>query len=147
MKVSEQSKRQLRRFLVTGTSSVLLDLTVYALVSTIGTSREFAKAWGYLVGLTLGFVLNKKWTFESRADGRREALSYVVLYAITFFINVVTNSASIVFFQNQVSPRIGVVLAFLLATGITTILNFLGMRFIIFRRGIVEKHHASHVDV
>ena len=58
-------------------------------------------------------------------------MAFVVLYAVTLVVNIMINSAVIETVGTGLS-----VLAFLVATGTTTILNFLGMRLVAFRAGI-----------
>ena len=132
-------KRHLGRFLVVGCSSVAVDLLVYAGLMAVGCPRELAKGAGYLAGMVLGFVLNKRWTFGSRRAAGGEAVTYVVLYAVTFVVNVAVNGWMAQTAASLMPSQIALVTAFLVATAVTTVLNFLGMRFITFRRGIRER--------
>ena len=84
----------------------------------------------YLAGMALGFVANKLWTFESRAASAKEPVLYVGLYAATLAANVLTHAAAL----EVLGPAHGG-WAFLLATGLTTVLNFVGMRWLVFTSG------------
>ena len=124
--------QHLTRFLVMGSASVLTDFGVYWLLGTrAGFSREFGKGLSYLSGVLIGFVGNKYWTFESRRKSWTEPASYLAIYAITLLVNIGVNRLALTWLGADKTLD-----AFLVATGITTVLNFLGMRFITFRRGI-----------
>ncbi|MCI0492903.1 MAG: GtrA family protein [Planctomycetes bacterium] len=139
--VSETGK-QLRRFLVVGVLSVLVDLAAYsALRNGLSAGTNLAKAISYLAGVVVGFVLNKRWTFESARKNWAEPASYLALYAVTLGVNVACNYA--------VLKLLGMdhwLIAYLAATGVTTVLNFLGMRAVTFRRGIADRREAHAVS-
>jgi putative flippase GtrA len=125
----------LRRFLVVGTLAVLVDGSVYyALAAGLNFGTSIAKAVSYLAGVAVGFLLNKRWTFASARPAPGEAATYLALYAVTLGVNVVCNRAMLALVGVEWSA-----LAFLVATGVTTALNFLGMRLVTFRKGINER--------
>ena len=130
--------RHIRRFLVVGGLSVGVDLAIYAGLSSLGLCVPLAKGISYVCGMGLGFVLNKTWTFQSRHDARSEAILYACLYVATLGINVLANQLLLAVLGSRISPGWAGSAAFLVATGLTTVLNYLGMRFVAFRRGITE---------
>ncbi|MCG6154649.1 GtrA family protein [Rubinisphaera margarita] len=127
-----------------GGLSVLTDLAVYVLLVQIGVGSHAAKATSYVSGMTVGYIGNKLWTFESSRRSADEPIAYAILYCLTLGVNVVVNAACLSAFDERLSPPASRGLAFLLATGLTTILNFLGMRFVTFRSGIAQRR--SRVD-
>lgn len=130
-----QTRRQLARFLVVGSSSVGIDFAVYSLLAGgLGWPADGAKGLSYLAGVVVGFFGNKWWTFESARRSAGEPIAYLALYAMTLLVNVACNWAVLVVLGPQ---RTG--WAFLFATGVTTVLNFLGMKFVTFRRGIDQR--------
>jgi len=131
-------RRQLSRFVIVGLLCVATDGVVYAVAGRCGLSQDLAKGVGYLAGMALGFVLNKAWTFGSRRAAGSEAATYVALYAITLLVNIGLNHATLTVIAGRLVPSAAAALAFLVATGVTTVLNYLGMRYITFRRGIAE---------
>lgn len=130
-----ETRKQLRRFLIVGSICVLVDLGVYsALTEGTGLAISASKALSYLAGIVVGFMLNKRWTFESSRRTWHEAITYFALYAATLGVNVGCN--------RLVLSVIGAdhrTLAFLMATGLTTVLNFIGMRLVTFRHGIADR--------
>ena len=89
---ASETGKQLRRFIVVGTLSVLTDLSLYyALIASVTDAATFAKAMSYLGGVLVGFVLNKQWTFESKRRKWTEPASYVALYTVTLGVNIACN--------------------------------------------------------
>ncbi|MCA9133935.1 MAG: GtrA family protein, partial [Planctomycetales bacterium] len=122
-------RTQALRFLFVGGSSVAIDLAVY--MALVGTLQPLsAKAISYIAGMLFGFVGNKFWTFESRRKSVSEPLVYTVLYAVTLAVNVGLNSLCLALLAGIQTPEpLARFLAFLLATGTTTVLNFVGLKY------------------
>lgn len=139
--VSEE-RRHLVRFLVVGVLCVGIDLGCYAGLVVLGFAVPVAKGVGYIAGMILGFVLNKTWTFGSRRSASGEAVAYILLYALTFAVNIAVNSGVLATARVLLPGTWPAIAAFLAATGLTTALNFLGMRFVAFRKGIAERRVA-----
>jgi putative flippase GtrA len=131
---AQENKRQIVRFLVVGCVSVAVDLVCYMFLGTIlFFATSVAKGISYLAGMAVGFVGNKYWTFGSARRSASEPVTYAVLYVVTLAVNIGVNSAVLGITGGWKAP------AFLLATAITTVLNFLGMRLITFREGIQDR--------
>lgn len=117
--------KELQRFLIVGFSAVGADGLVYfALINTLDTN--LSKMISFVSGSVLAFLLNKFWTFENSAPVRVQILKFSILYISTLFVNNYTNSAFLNMFGNTV-------FAFLVATGVSTVLNFLGQKFWVFK--------------
>lgn len=109
---------------------VAIDFVIYRLlVSTAGYQNDFAKAAGYLAGLVFGFGLNKLWTFESKQARLSEPLIYLAIYSVTFVLNLCLNRAVLTLLGSE-----AMILAFLFATGVSTVCNFVGLRLVAFRK-------------
>ncbi|MFM2090135.1 MAG: hypothetical protein RLZZ127_624 [Planctomycetota bacterium] len=141
--MAEDGRRHLGRFAVVGLLSVATDLGVYAGSAAAGLPRDPAKGLGYLAGMGLGFILNKAWTFGSLRPAAGELLLYGLVYATTFAVNILVNRGILLGLDGVAAPGAVAAAAFLAATGTTTILNYLGMRHIAFRRGIRERRAAE----
>ena len=120
--------KELLRFLVGGGSAVLTDFISYRLLLAAGVPTDAAKAVSYVLGAAVGFVINKLWTFRSRAFSISEILKYIVLYTCSALVNTLVNKLVLRLFGINL-------LAFLAATGVSTVLNFLGQKFFVFRKG------------
>ena len=133
----QENRRQIRRFLVIGLISVTTDYLVYLfLCGPLFLITSVAKGLSYVAGMAVGYAGNKYWTFGSTRRSAAEPVAYVAVYAVTLVVNIMVNSA--------VLGTLGwSLLAFLVATATTMVLNFLGLRFIAFRTGIQERIAAE----
>ena len=127
MKFGTIKKKELLRFLVGGGSAVVIDFVTYRLLMLAGLGRSLSKAASYVLGAAVGFVINKRWTFESKEFSPGEILRYIVLYAFTAGANTLVNKAVLFIIPSEL-------FAFLCATGMSTVLNFLGQKFFVFRK-------------
>lgn len=125
MTVNKIRKRELLRFLVGGGSAVLVDYITYKSFMTIGFDRNIAKGISFICGSAVGFVINKRWTFESSGFKKNEIIKYIVLYSCTAYINAMVNKMVLLVIPMET-------FGFLCATGVSTILNFLGQKYFVF---------------
>jgi len=119
--------KELLRFLVGGGSAVLVDYTGYRFLLFLNVDLFIAKAVSFICGAIVGFIINKLWTFESKKFVKEEILKYIILYSITALINTGVNKVVLELLGLQL-------FAFLCATGVSTLLNFLGQKFFVFYR-------------
>ena len=120
------NKQEILKFLVGGGTAVIVDFFTYKIFMVLGLERTIAKTLSFICGSIVGFIINKYWTFKSPKFQIKEILKYTVLYILTAFINFQVNKYTLLLFGNEM-------FAFLCATGVSTILNFLGQKFLIFR--------------
>ena len=120
-------KKEILKFLVGGGTAVIIDFLVYKILMIVGIERTIAKTISFICGSIVGFIINKYWTFKSPKFQIKEILKYTILYIITAFINSQVNKYTLLLFGSEF-------FAFLCATGVSTILNFLGLKFLIFTR-------------
>lgn len=123
-------RTQLTRFVLTGGFSSVIDFSLYQLMLILGLALTPAKAIGFVAGTATAYAINRRWTFRSAA-GSRAVGAVFGLYAVTFVVQVGLNAVLV----GVLPPtwwRIG--LAFVLAQGVATTINFLVQRLLIFRR-------------
>jgi len=124
-------QRELAIFLVVGASTVFVDFIIYrGILGFQFMEVDMAKATGFLVGTLFAYFANRFWTFGHKSHITGSAWRFSALYLSTLGANVLINALALklladvaAFFQ----------LAFLLATGVSACLNFLGMKFFVFR--------------
>ena len=121
--------RQARRFLVVGTTTVGIDLASYSLCLALGLAIDPAKGIGFVTGTIFAYLANRHWTFSPEGGLARMAV-FALLYLSTLAINVGANAAII---WALGGGRVSLGAAFLVATGLSATLNFLGMKFLVFR--------------
>jgi putative flippase GtrA len=120
---------QLTRFLLVGGVSALVDYGSYQLLLWLGVWVHLAKALSFIAGTTTAYLLNRRWTF--RAPGSRARFAgFVALYATTFCLNVGVNALAL--YLLPPSPW-EITIAFVIAQGTATTVNFLVLRGLIFR--------------
>lgn len=119
--------KELLRFLVGGGSAVITDYIIYKLLLLENLDTSVAKLISFICGSIVGFIINKLWTFESKRFSKEEIFKYIGLYTITAIANGWINNIVLYLFAIQG-------FAFLCATGVSTILNFLGQKFFVFKK-------------
>jgi putative flippase GtrA len=119
-----QIKRELNKFLFAGLAAVGTDLLVYYLLLNL-LSTEVSKGISFIIGSVVAFVINKYWTFKKPKKSYKEMIRFGVLYLTTLGLNVMTNK--IVLDYSDI-----VLVSFIVATGISTILNFVGQKWWVF---------------
>lgn len=128
---------QAARFTTSGVAAAILDLAVTWLLQIgVGiTGTLVARTAGWVCGTLLAYYLNRRWTFGAKASTRRFSLTMVV-YGLTYLANIAIYEALFPFFDNRIglNMNISLVLAFIGAQAVATILNFVIQRAIIFRR-------------
>lgn len=127
MDFKEIKCKELLRFLVGGGSAVVVDFIGYRLLVALGVDMSVSKAVSYVLGAAVGFVINKFWTFECKELSANEIVRYVILYLCSAMINAGVNFVVMKLFQVTL-------LAFLCATAVSTIINFLGQKFYVFSK-------------
>lgn len=118
--------KEILKFLVGGGSAVIVDALFYAILKAY-IDFSVAKAISYVLGAFVGFIINKLWTFESKKFKVAEIYKYIILYACSALVNTGVNK-----FVIWIIPS--TVFAFLCATGTSTVMNFLGQKFLVFRK-------------
>jgi putative flippase GtrA len=122
--------RQVQRFLIVGFTTVAIDFAVYRSLLALDTPTALAKGIGFIAGTVFAYFANRLWTFD-RARGRRDVFTlFLGLYLSTLAINVGVNNGVIAILEDA---EIGLLLGFLVATGTSATLNFVGMRMIVFK--------------
>lgn len=125
-------KREFGIFLIVGSLTVLVDFGAYRSLVWLGVMGvDIAKAIGFLAGTLFAYFGNRFWTFGHKSHTTPGSLwRFAVLYGSTLGANVLVNSLALKLFADATAA---VHLAFLLATGISATLNFLGMKIFVFK--------------
>lgn len=121
---------QVWRFLVTGGLSAIVDFGLYVLLyRVLGMQPDLAKTLGWITGTTTAYLLNRRWTFQAPPSQAR-LIAVWALYITTFLIQVGLNHLFLRVFDYS---AIGVVIAFVIAQGTATVINFTIQRAVIFK--------------
>lgn len=124
-------RRELVIFLIVGVAAVLVDfLTYHGLVNFQVMEVDIAKLTGFLTGTIFAYFGNRFWTFSQRSRAKGSAWRFATLYAFTLGANVLTNAISLKLLADM---TLAFQVAFVLATGVSASLNFLGLRLFVFK--------------
>lgn len=119
-------KKQVYRFFIAGVSAVIIDFIIYYILINY-IDHSYSKIISFFCGSIASYVINKFWTFEEKKRSFKELLKFLVLYTTTLCINVIVNK--IVLDCTNI-----VLLGFLFATGTSTVLNFIGQKWWVFKK-------------
>ena len=126
-------RKEARIFLVVGTLTVLVDFLVYHLFLWVGGAYALAKATGFIGGTIFAYFVNRRWTFGHTQHLPNSAVRFALLYAATLGANVIINAGVL---KITLASPWGVHIAFLVATGVSALLNFFGMKFFVFKHRV-----------
>lgn len=122
------------RFVLAGTLSAVVDFGILVVLMHFGMHHTPAKAISFVCGTATAYGINRRWTFQAGPSTRR-FLSVMVLYGVTFFVQVGLFSVLFPLLQSwSLSLIVVQVSAFVVAQGVATTLNFVVQRALIFRR-------------
>jgi putative flippase GtrA len=81
--------RPLGRFLGVGAANTLIGLgVIYACKRLLGFGDVLANVSGYAVGLMIGFLLNRHWTFGHTGNVRVAALRFLAVFGVAYSVNL-----------------------------------------------------------
>ena len=124
---------ELRKFLLVGITSVLVDLIIYYFLFKIGIYISFAKAISFLIGTVYSYFFNKIWTFRA-IGGKKIFFKFIFVYLIALNINIFINKFIIDLISFDYYMRI--IIAFLISTIISAIFNFVCIKKFVFKRRV-----------
>lgn len=130
------------------------EILSFIIIGILGTATDFglywwwhhyapysvAKIFSYICGSCVAYLLNKFITFQQKQHSTAEIIRFAVLYASSMGINVTANSIFIWLlihffpFSAQNYLHLILIFSFLAATTISTLINFIGQRFWVFKR-------------
>jgi putative flippase GtrA len=124
---------QLVRFVLTGGLSAIVDFGLLVILMWFGLGHRPAKALSFLAGTTTAYLINRRWTFRASPSARR-FFAVVTLYGLTFGLQVGLFSVLFEWLTDAGIRRLVVqFIAFVIAQGVATAVNFLVQRFVIFK--------------
>ena len=137
-------QKQLIKFTLIGVLAVLVDLTCYYIFLNVLPENlrfgfdieDLSKAMSFLCGMSVTYTLNKLWTWKSKTKSKKRVLNFTILYGSSLLINVITNSTTLdLLHEVEILKNLDYkyLIAFIVATGISASVNFIGQKFWVFR--------------
>tara|TARA_Y100000768_G_C23986735_1_gene689343 strand:- start:1922 stop:2317 length:396 start_codon:yes stop_codon:yes gene_type:complete len=116
------------RFLIVGICSVSIDFFFYYLIIYLDLlDPNHSKRISFIIGAIFAFYANRHYVFRIDEKKISQYLMFSFLYFISFILNSLVHDY-ILLMSNLT------LLSFLCATFVSTVTNFLGQKFIIFKK-------------
>ena len=114
------------KFIFIGTMTTAIDFIIYMLLSQ-QLPLSLSKSISMLCSSVFSYIFNKIWSFHNK---NKTTLSYLMKFYFTLSINMLINVNMNQFIYNRYGTKI---IAFITATGCSTIANFLLQKYWVFK--------------
>ncbi|HEY9776119.1 MAG TPA: GtrA family protein [Planktothrix sp.] len=134
------NKEELLRYFFAGLTAVCTDLLVYSLLLRY-VWPSVAKTISFISATIIAYLLQKFWTFKRKEHSWSEMMKFGSVYGVSLFANVAVNSIvrwlcmSVVVQLSPVQYHLG----WLAATGTSTILNYIGQKYWVFKTKVNDQ--------
>ena len=130
-------KHELLIFLIVGLLTVGIDFGVYRslvyLKPHLLGNINIAKGLGFIGGTIFAYFANRYWTFRQQNTSAGSVPRFALVYVLGFIANIAVNYLCLYSFSGlSIVAHLAILIAFILATGVSATLNFLGMKFFVF---------------
>ena len=123
-------KNQFLKFIVVGLFSAIINYGLfYLLLKMANINYLISSLCGFIAGVFGGFYLNKNWTYNDKNNKSNSLLwKYFSLYLFSLLISLIFLKITVEYIGLNAE------IANLLAIGITTCINFIGTKFVVFKK-------------
>jgi putative flippase GtrA len=125
--IKKKIRREIIFYIIVGITSIVIDfLFYYFLTNIFHLDNSNSKRLSFLIGSTSSFLLNKRITFKSTKKTFKEPILFSIVYLFSFILNSFTHDIMLEYFDGSYP--------FIIATFISVIMNYLGQKFIVFKK-------------
>jgi putative flippase GtrA len=121
--------KELTVFLGVGLTAVGIDFVSYKILVLLTGSFDISKCISFVVGAIFAYFANRAWTFGHVQRQPDSWYRFVVLYMFALAANVLVNRFALSMLADYAWRVRG---AFILATGVSAAINFIGMKLFVF---------------
>ena len=132
--MSTKLKKEVFGYIISGILATGSDYLVYNTIIHFSNIYVIAKAISFFMGTVIAFFYNKYITFKVPYHSKSEIIKFFSLYITSMLVNVSINRFAIWGLNGIFALKISINLAFLFATIITVVINFLGQKFWVFKK-------------
>ena len=119
--------KSLLRYGLVGIASNLLVYCVFVILIWSAVPPVWAAAICYGLGLSISYLANRRWSFESIASHRSDLLRFLLAHGVAFVATLVFISVLTLFLRPEIAQVVNI--------GLTAIVVYVGLRLFGFGRG------------
>jgi len=124
------------RFLLVGVANTILGLSViYLLLHLVGMSYWMSTFLGNSVGAMMSYYLNRRFTFRSKNAVSKSLILFVIVTLLCYVVSYSIGMNLVEWMlgtSNSLKSGTKTDLAVLISTGLYTVLNYLGQKWLVF---------------
>lgn len=129
-------KYQFSKFLLVGVLNTIVGLTsVFILFNITGFNYWISTGLGNVIGGGCSYLLNKRYTFHSSSPTKKSIFKFIIINLASYFISYYIGFLLIEMikdFNLSLDAKIYENLSILIASGIYTIINYIGHKYVTF---------------
>lgn len=120
---------QLKRFLIIGAGSTVISYTIFVIsVRLLSLHYLIANIFAFVVSVCFSYNCNKRWSFGGAHHKQSHLVEYLGVYLTSLAASAIILRITIDFLG--IIPEI----SFVISLCFTTCINFLGIKFIVFKK-------------
>ncbi len=124
--LTNEEHRKIAKFILVGVLKTAAGYGLYLLLLWIGLHYNLALASDYVLSISVGYVVNRSWTFSNQGRPQAALLKYVLAYVLVFVFNWLALELAI---RAGMGPSLGQIPCLVLAT----VASYLLQRYWVFR--------------
>ena len=122
------------KFVLVGCLAFSTDILIYFTLIQFSWSSIAAKAISFCFGFGVGYILNSFFTFNGSQLIKQEFYKYILVYSISLIVNILINEFILSLLEISPWSRYAFIIAVIFATTVSLFMNFLGLRYYVFKK-------------